>query len=145
MTNIWGIHNSHPELDLVGNGFVSVGWDELGDLRAVGSDREVMKQRVAATFPNAKHGAIPVWAGILLRFGFEMRPGDLVIYPYKPDSTLNFGRVEGDYYYDQAAPLHRNRRKVAWLRTGVGHVLLAEAARALVRDGWGAWFRNHGP
>ena len=38
MTTIWGIHNDHPELELVENGFVSVGWDELGDLRAIGSD-----------------------------------------------------------------------------------------------------------
>jgi restriction system protein len=58
-----------------------------------------------------------------------MTPGDLVIYPYKPDSTVNFGRVEGDYYYDQAAPLHRNRRKVAWLRTGVPRAEFSKGAR----------------
>mgnify|MGYP002784948006 CR=1 FL=1 len=129
MTTIWGIHNDHPELELVENGFVSVGWDELGDLRAIGSDREAMKQRVAATYPTAKPGAIPVWAGVLLRFGFEMKQGDLVIYPYKPDSTLNFGRIEGDYHFDVAAPQHRNRRKVTWLRTGVPRANFSKGAR----------------
>src|SRR3954470_6921422 len=100
MTPIWGVHNDHPSLDLVGNGFISVGWDELGDLNAIGNDKEALKQRVAASYPNAKAGAIPVWAGVLLRFAFEMQPGDLVIYPYRPDSTLSFGLVDGGYYFD---------------------------------------------
>jgi hypothetical protein len=27
---------------------------------------------------------------VLLKFAFRMQPGDLVVYPHKPDSTLNF-------------------------------------------------------
>jgi restriction system protein len=126
---VWGVHNDHPELDLVGNGFVGVGWDEIGDLSQVGSDKEEMKRRVAATYPDAKPGAIPIWAGILLRFAFEMKPGDLVVYPYKPDSTLSFGRIEGDYYHDAAAELHRNRRKVSWLEVGVPRAEFSKSAR----------------
>lgn len=129
MMTTWGVHNDHPDLDLIGNGLISIGWDELGDLAAIGSDKDVMKQRVAQTYPNAKPGAIPVWAGVLLRFAFEMNPGDLVIYPYKPDSTLNFGRIEGDYYYDPSAPMHRNRRKVQWLKTGIPRTQFSKSAR----------------
>lgn len=126
---VWGVHNDHPELDLIGNGFIGVGWDELGDLAAVGLDKDAMKRCVAEKYPNAKPGAIPVWAGVLLRFAFEMKPGDLVIYPYKPDSTLNFGRIESDYYFDPAAPLHRNRRKVEWLKTGIPRAEFSKSAR----------------
>ncbi|MGA2929898.1 MAG: restriction endonuclease [Solirubrobacteraceae bacterium] len=126
---VWGIHNDHPELDLIGNGFISVGWEALGDLTAIGPDKEALKQRVAQTFPNAKPGAIPVWAGVLLRFGFEMKVGDLVIYPYKPDSTLNFGRIESDYYYEPDVELHRNRRKVQWLKTGIPRAQFSKSAR----------------
>jgi hypothetical protein len=54
MTAMWGVHNDHPELDLIGNGFISVGWDDVGDLTLVGSDKEAMKQKVAAMRPNAK-------------------------------------------------------------------------------------------
>lgn len=129
MTAMWGVHNDHPELDLIGNGFISVGWDDVGDLTLVGSDKEAMKQKVAATRPSAKPGAIPVWAGVLLRFAFEMQLGDLVVYPYRPDSTLNFGRIDGDYYYDAAVPMHRNRRKVTWLRTGVARAQFSKSAR----------------
>ena len=129
MTVIWGVHNDHPSLDLVSNNFVSVAWGEIGDLNAIGANKELLKQRLAATYPNAKPGAIPIWAGILLRFGFEMQSGDLVIYPYRPDSTLDFGRIEGDYYWDAGAELHKNRRKVKWLKTGVPRAQFSQSAR----------------
>lgn len=129
MPTIWGVHNDHPELDLVGNGFISLGWDELGDLRAIGPDKKSMKQRVEAAYPGAKPGAIPVWAGVLLRFAFEMKPGDLVIYPYKPDSTLNFGQIDGDYYFETEAEQHRNRRRVRWTHTGIPRALFSKSAR----------------
>ena len=126
---VWGVHNDHPELDLVGNGFISVGWDEIGDLSAIGPDKEALKQKVAAAYPTAKPGAIPVWAGVLLRFAYEMQLGDLVIYPYKLDSTLNFGRIESDYYYEVGAEVHRNRRTVQWLKTGVPRAQFSKGAR----------------
>jgi restriction system protein len=53
----------------------------------------------------------------------------LVIYPYKPDSTLNFGRIAGDYYYEASADLHRNRRKVEWLKTGIPRAKFSKGAR----------------
>jgi len=126
---VWGVHNDHPELDLIGNGFVGIGWDDIGDLTSIGSDKEALKQRIAETRPEAKPGAIPVWAGVLLRFRFEMQVGDLVVYPYKPDSTLNFGRIESDYYYEPSAPMHRNRRKVDWLKTGIPRAEFSKSAR----------------
>lgn len=129
MTTIWGVHNNHPELDLLGNGFISVGWDEMGDLRAIGDDKEAVKRRLAECYPDAKPGAIPVWAGVLLRFAFEMQPGDLVIYPYKPDSTLNFGRVVGGYEFVGSAEVHRHNRRVTWLKTGVPRAQFSKSAR----------------
>jgi restriction system protein len=124
----WGIHNDHPELGLVEAGFISIGWDRLGDLRSIGPDREDIKASVAAAYPDAKPRAIPAWTGILLRFAFETEPGDLVIYPYKPDSTLNLGRIKDDYYFDPGAKLHRNRRTVRWLHTGVPRGLFSTGA-----------------
>ncbi len=64
---IWGIHSNQPTLDLLGNGFVAVGWSEVGDLlqyeHSPGTLKEVLLQR----YPDAKPGAIPVWAGICAR------------------------------------------------------------------------------
>jgi len=117
MTSMWGIHNN-TALDLVGGGFISVGWDELGPLQPP-LGRDELKERLAATYPTKKPGAIPGDAGVLIRFAEEMQVGDLVISPQKADRTLNFGIVDGDFYTEPLAETHRNRRPVRWIRTGV--------------------------
>lgn len=129
MANYWGIHNDRPDLDLVENGFVSIGWPRIGDISLLGDDREVLKARVLHTYPDAKPGAIPVWAGILRRFAFEMQVGDMVVYPHKPDSTVNIGRVTGGYEYDASAAEHPHHRQVEWLRTHVPRTTFTQAAR----------------
>ncbi len=125
----WGVRTDQPDLDHVENGFVAIGWDEVGDLSKIGQDKDLMKQRLIEARPNAKPGAIPVWAGVLLRFAFEMEIGDHVIYPNKLDSTLNFGQVTGDYYFEENAPVHRNRRQVKWLEVGVPRAEFSKSAR----------------
>jgi restriction system protein len=129
MTTIWGVHNDQPQLDLVGNGFISIGWDDLGDLSDLDDDREDAKGRVARGRPDLKPGAIPVTAGTLLSFRHRMRSGDIVIYPYKPDSTINIGRIVGDYYFAEGVSLHANRRPVTWLRTSVPRTTFSQSAR----------------
>jgi predicted Mrr-cat superfamily restriction endonuclease len=126
---IWGVHNDKPAVDFVDSGFVALGWRPIGDLRTIGADREAMKAALSAAYPRARPGAIPVWAGILLRFAFEMTPGDLVVHPTKADSTLNFGRVAGPYRFEAAARVDRHRRDVHWLHTGVPRDAFSEGAR----------------
>lgn len=125
---IWGIHNDESSLDLLSGGFISVGWDEVGDLRQIGNDRDLMKRVVSRVFPEAKPGAIPVWAGVLLRFGFQMQPGDVVISPSKADRTINFGEVASEYEFQTDAPLHKHRRRVTWVRTGVPRTTFTQKA-----------------
>ncbi len=129
MGTMWGVHSDQPQLDLVSNGFTAIGWVEMGDLSAIGDDRDAMKAKVAATYPNLKPGAIPGLAGTLLSFAYRMEVGDLIVYPYRPDSTLNLGRIESDYYFDYAAALHPNRRRVTWLKTGVPRTNFSQSAR----------------
>ena len=35
MRNVWGIHNDTLTSELVDEGFASIGWDDVGDLRKV--------------------------------------------------------------------------------------------------------------
>lgn len=128
MTTMWGIHNDALGAELVDKGFVSIGWEEIPDLRTVGDDRERIKDLVRKTYPGVKPGAVPVWAGILYRFAFEMQPDDVVVAPYRPDSTLNFGVVVGPYEFDTDVSRHPHRRKVRWVRTGVARGLFPQAA-----------------
>ena len=125
---LWGIHNDHPELGLVEAGFVSVGWDELGNLATLDGNRDAFKTALREAYPEYKEGAVPVAAGVLYRFVHEMKTGDLVLYPYKPDSTLAFGRITGNYRYEPSADLHRHRRDVEWLDSGVPRQKFSQAA-----------------
>lgn len=66
---------------------------------------------------DAKPGAIPVNAGVLFRFVHEMKKGDYIVYPSKPDRMVNLGVLEGDYIFDGTkTEAYPNRRAVKWLR-----------------------------
>ena len=129
MSATWWIHNDKPHLDFVDDGFIALGWSRMPDLREIRADREAMKAAITAAHPAAKPGAIPVWAGVLLRFAFDMRPEDLVVHPEKADSTVSIGRVEGEYTFDAAVPQARHRRRVRWLQTGIPRDAFSAAAR----------------
>jgi restriction system protein len=122
----WGIHND-TEIDLVGGGFVSIGWDLLTDLRAYGG-REGLKQALRDKYPGKKPGAYPVQAGVLFAFSEEMVAGDVIVAPSKADRTVNIGIVSGDYYFDASATLHKHRRPIRWVKTGVSRTLFSLSA-----------------
>lgn len=128
MVAVWGIHNDALSSELLEEGFISIDWAAIPNLHSVGGDRESLKRALAGAYPDAKAGAIPVWAGILYRFGFEMKQGDVVIAPYRADSTLNFGVITGEYEYVPGVPVHPHRRKVRWLKTGVSRGLFPQEA-----------------
>jgi restriction system protein len=128
MTSTWGIHNDTLTSELVDDGFVSVGWDELGDLREIGLDRDSLRAKLTATFPSKKPRAIAAWTGILHRFAEEIVEGDVVVAPYKPDSTINIGVVTGPYHYVEGARTHRHRRPVTWKKVGVPRSVFSQPA-----------------
>ena len=128
MNAMWGIHNDTLGPELVREGFVSVGWDPIGDLREVGTSRDRLKEVVYRTHPDSKPRAIAGWAGILHRFAEQIQVGDIVVAPYKKDSTINIGVVTGPYDYVADAPTHRHRRPVEWKRVGLSRTLFSQPA-----------------
>lgn len=128
MSQLWGIHNDTLNTELLEKGFISIGWDAVSDLTSYGDDRERIKSAVAHGYPDAKPGAIPVWAGMLRRFAFALQIDDLVVSPNKADSTLNLGRITGGYEYQPNARVHRHRRPVQWLKVGVARSLFTRGA-----------------
>lgn len=117
---VWGIHagrTGDADSLFLQNNVVAIGWDEMGDLSKIKCDRDAFKLAVAKAYPTAKPGAIPNYAGQLLRFVCEMQVGDLVLYPSKSDRMVHFGRVEGGYRYDpKTSPGYPNTRSVKWLK-----------------------------
>jgi restriction system protein len=125
---MWAIHNDTLTDELTAGGFVSIGWDEVSNLRDLGATRDEVKAAVAAAYPDRKPGAIPVWAGTLVRFRDEIRSGDVIVAPFKPTSTINLGIVRSDYYYDATAETHRHRRQVEWMKVGLSRTLFSQSA-----------------
>ena len=126
--NVWGVHNDSLTSELVDEGFISVGWDDLPDLSSIPDGREGLKFALSDLSPDAKVRSIAGQAGVLVRFRDEMRAGDVVVAPYKPDSTINIGVITSDYYYDAQAPTHRHRRRVEWKEIGLPRTVFSQPA-----------------
>lgn len=129
--SVWqcsGVRNDALTTELIDGGFVSVGWDEIGDLSQIGLEREQLKATLARTFPDDKPRSIASWAGTLLRFADEISEGDVVVAPYRPDSTINIGVVTGPYEFHPDEPTHRHRRPVRRGRLGLSRTDFSQPA-----------------
>ena len=125
---VWGLHNDTLTTELTEENFVSLGWDIIGDLSEIPGGRDGLKAELTRITPEERHKAIPTWAGILLRFRDEMQNGDIVVSPYKPDSTINIGIISSSYYFDATAAKHRHRRKVEWKKIGLSRTVFTQPA-----------------
>lgn len=112
----WGIHmGEHVGSRPIENGYVAIGWQAVGDLRQY-PDRESFKLALTQQYPDRKTGSRPVEAGILYRFTYEIKQGDIVIYPSKHDRMINIGRFKGEYeHLPDNLDEYPNRRPVEWL------------------------------
>lgn len=126
--NFWGVHNDTLTTELVDDGFISIGWDELRDLTTIPGGREGLKERLTQEFPDKKPQAIASWAGTLIRFRDEMQTGDVVVAPYRRDSTVNIGVITSDYYYEAGAETQPHRRRVEWKRLGLSRTVFSQSA-----------------
>lgn len=115
---IWGIHMARLHgTKPIDQGFVCIGWAQVGNLESLKNNRDAFKKAVATAYPDKKAGAIPVHAGTLFRFAREIKKGDLIIYPSKHDRVVNLGVIQSDYQYrPDIDPLYPNRRDVKWLK-----------------------------
>jgi restriction system protein len=113
---VWGVHMGwHVDNRPIDGGYVAIGWPNLGDLRAY-LDRDAFKAALLAEAADGHTGAVPVQAGVLLRFVREMKAGDIVVYPSKHDRMVNIGRFTGETSYVEGdGDEYPNRRQVEWL------------------------------
>mgnify|MGYP006104339173 CR=1 FL=1 len=126
---MWGVHNDTLFSELVDEGFISIGWDEMPrDLAQIADSREALKTALSVALPDRKPRAIAGWAGIMQRFAKEMEVGDIVVAPFKPDSTINIGIITGEYEFVPEARTHRHRRRVRWDKVGISRAVFSQAA-----------------
>ncbi|HNI07624.1 MAG TPA: restriction endonuclease [Thiobacillaceae bacterium] len=119
--NLWGIHAGRTgdanSLFLKKNR-IAIGWEEMGSLSDLPTDWDKLKARVAQVYPQAKPRAIPNYAGQLWRFVHDMKPGDWVVYPSKPERMVYLGEIVGGYQYDPKTDAgYPNVRPVKWRKS----------------------------
>lgn len=113
---VWAVHMVRLGLDPIEKGYVGIGWMQLGDLAKIPPNRNAFKAAHAAARPEAKPGATPLVAGMLFRFVYEMKPGDVVVYPCREDRMIYLGEVTGDYQHVPGGGKDPNRRAVRWVK-----------------------------
>ena len=116
-TIFWGIHagrNGEAEPLFEKENVIALGWKKIGNLSRL-KTREEFKQQYEQVYPQAKAGAIPIHAGILYRFVYEMKNGDVVIFPRKLSREIWIGKVVGEYKYEPQYD-YPHLRKVEWLK-----------------------------
>jgi restriction system protein len=115
---IWGVHMRREHgLEPIEQGYIAIGWREMGDLSLLQPKRDAFKAAYEVAYPNSKEQTIRTSAGVPYRFLIEMKLGDIVIFPSKPNRMVNIGVVEGDYSFQSHAPLEcPHRRVVRWIK-----------------------------
>lgn len=112
---LWGIHCGHKgDSQFLQQGFIGVGWSDLGDLRGLDATRDAFKKAVAEAYPDSKPGKIVNSASQLFRFVHEMKAGDLAAYRSKVDHQIHLGRIVGEYEYRPELQ-YINVRPITWL------------------------------
>lgn len=127
----WGIHagKTGDAFSLfTEGGLIALGWERVPDLSQLPNDAESFREAVTSVYPEMKAGAVPVAAGQLRRFIFEMAIDDIAVFPAKEDWTFRLGRVTGPYQYIPDAPAYPHHRSVEWLKTISRDVSLGSAA-----------------
>lgn len=128
MAKCWGLHTDSVGNISGGEGTISLGWDEVGDLRELATTRAAITKALVANAPQETPQRVASASRALYKFAHEMKPGDIVVVSSKSDAAINIGKVTGSYYYDCEAKKRRHRRSIEWLRVGVVRTVFSQAA-----------------
>lgn len=100
--------------DFKDGSLVSIGWEELLDMRSLKS-REDFYKAVAAAYPTAKKAQVAAAAGQIYRFVREIKVGDAVVTYDRSERIYLVGNVTGDYEYAPTVSSEQpNIRRVQW-------------------------------
>ena len=94
--------------------FISMGWDELGDLATMTHEEYKAKRDVLVGKYDdwTKTGTDQAW-----RFAKNIKPGDYVLANRGETQVVGIGIVTGPYFFVDDAKEHRHRLPVEWIDT----------------------------
>ena len=99
------------------NGFMALGWDDIGDFRKFTKQEEIKDHLVKENTekPVPVNDSLALW-----EFAGVMKPGDVVIAKEGRAKYIGYGVVEGDYTFDPKRKEYSHVRKVSWKKRGGG-------------------------
>lgn len=108
------------------NPHVCIGWSAMGDLSDISSKEELIALYEEHFDKNPRGKGQDV--GQVWRFLNDMQIGDYVI--FAESSVFHIGRVESDYYYDDAenpeqSADYKSTRTVRWLKKNINRSILS--------------------
>ncbi len=125
---VWRVHMGRPggramngfaerADDLQCQGYVAVGWPELGDMSTLLPERDDFRRSYRERFsPNQSIHSEAAAVGMLFRFVHEMKIGDLIVSPSPTGGPIRVGRIADHYKYDSGLWAdYPNVRQVKWI------------------------------
>ncbi len=111
--------NGEQEQPALDHGFITIGWNDMPDLRGINSREEVQAELLKHQ-PSSTQGYLTNVGSQIWRFAKEIKKDDLVVLPSKRQASIAIGIVTGEYEhrYD-IAPGVRHLRLVKWVRTDI--------------------------
>ena len=77
-------------------------WDNLELSISSFSKKQDLQQYLIDHFPDTKAKTAMNWASQVWPFGNEMKKGEIVVLPSKIKAVIHFGKITGDYVFDEA-------------------------------------------
>lgn len=99
---------------------VYVTWDDLDVNLAKLPDREALIAALAQRDPGSKQKKLINHASQIWPFAHEMKKGDWVVLPLKPQRAIQIGELTGDYTFEPSGPSpFFHFRAVKWIGEAV--------------------------
>lgn len=114
-------------------GYVALGWPDIGDLSELPEDRVAFRERFQASYgESVSPSVVSVSAGMLFRFVHVLELGDIIVSPSPLGPIVRVGRISGMYeYLPSLLENYPNVRSVEWLSEVPVNDLGNEARRSL--------------
>lgn len=124
---VWGMHMGRTggevrddilaqAENLQRQGYVAIGWPDIGDLSELTENRAAYRERFRASYGESASPSIEsASVGMLFRFVHVLHLGDIIVAPSPIERLVRVGRISGLYEYSPSL-LHEypNVRRVEW-------------------------------
>lgn len=141
---VWGMHMGRAGRDVHGDslehaenlqrqGYVALGWPDIGDLSELPEDRAAFRDRFRESYGESASASVEgASVGVLFRFVHVLHLGDIIVSPSPLGRIVRVGRVAGRYeYLPSLLDEYPNVRRVEWLAEVSRQDLGEEARRSL--------------